>query len=112
VVIGACGIIASLEALSHIARREFWVLPWYAGFLTLQVAASLAVGVNAIVGAGTFCAGADNTSTCINLQVVYGLVMALGSSTVGLFAAINSLVVWRAVRGSARRDAEAAKLAI
>ena len=101
VILGGCGIIASLEAIAHIARREYWVLPWYAGYLTLQVAASLAVGVSAIVGAGTFCAGADNTNVCTNVQVVYGLVMALGSSTAGLFAAINSIAVFYAVRGGA-----------
>ena len=112
VVIAACGIIASLEAIAHIARREFWVLPWYAAFLTLQVAASLAVGVRAIIMAPSFCAAAANYSTCSNSQVVYGLIMALGSSTAGLFAAISACSVWYAVRGVAVNDADAAKLAI
>lgn len=105
VVIGVVGIIASLEALFHLARAEYWVLPLYSGYLIAQTAVSVGVGASVLAGVGLSCAGSHNPATCNDSQVVYGLIMTLGSSSVGIFAAVNAIVVYYAMRGEAARGA-------
>jgi hypothetical protein len=102
VILGVVGIIVSLEAIFHIARGEWWFLRVYTAYLLAQTAVSVVVGAIALSGVGLFenCSGAQNPNACVNSQVVYGLIMALGSSSVGVFAAVNSIVVWYAMRGT------------
>jgi hypothetical protein len=110
VIIGGAGILASLEALFHVQRRQWWALPYYAAYLLVQTAASVAVGAAVLVGVGVQCAAAANPGACANHASVFGLILALGSSSVGTLAAITTLFVYYAVRrgSAAAAAAEAA----
>jgi len=117
VVIATAGVLVSAEALFHVARRQFWFLPWYAGYLIVQTAVSVGVGAAVLAGVGVQCGNAANPSACANTGTVFGLALALGASAVGTFAAVSTLVVYYAVRaqppdGGGELAARARKLAL
>jgi hypothetical protein len=61
--------------------------------MVLNTIVSVAVGVVVLTGVDIECAAAPNENACASTQVVYGLCMALGASSFGLFAAINIALV-------------------
>jgi hypothetical protein len=109
IVLSIVGILASAEAYlaagrSPIDRR---VLALYAAYMLVQSGCFVGLGVATLAGADLTCASAANTTTCTNVAVVLGLIMTLGASSVGTFAALNALVVVLATRrgGVAASDA-------
>ncbi len=47
------------------------------------------------------CATAQNREACSDTGVVYGVILSLGASSVGIFAAINSGLAYLAMRDDA-----------
>ena len=80
-------------------------------FLVCNAAVSIGVGASLLAGTDLSCSSAYNTDSCRQTTVVYALSMALGSSSVGVFAAGNSMVVYYTMRRP-MRDAVEAKLAL
>jgi hypothetical protein len=99
-ILGTIGIIMSLETYFSASRNERWFLKYYAIFMVLFSAASIVVGSTVLSGVDIECAGASNQQACTTTQLMYGLIMTLGSSSVGMFAAINAALVFYATRGA------------
>ena len=94
VVQGTLGILMSLETYSAAAQGRRWWLRGYAAFMLLNAAASILIGSVIFVGVVQDCAGeVSQAARCTATQVVYGVVMLVGASSVGLFAAVNALLV-------------------
>lgn len=108
---GVVGILVSLETLAGMASGKFWVLRWFALYMICNTAVSVGIGASILAGVDVNCASASNTGTCTQTSIVYALSMALGSSSVGVFAAINSMLVYYTMRRPPR-DALEAKLAL
>ncbi len=59
--------------------------------MLLNSVVSLFVGATILLGVDLACARyGDQRSACISTQGLYGITMALGASSVGLFAAFNT----------------------
>ena len=87
---GFLGIIFSVETFFAAARGARRVLQLYALFSVLNTGAAIIVGVIVLSGVEFECAGAQNMAACVSTQEIYGLIMALGASSVGVVAAINT----------------------
>jgi hypothetical protein len=96
VVQGTLGICMSLETYFAAARGRRWWLQLYAVYMLLSSVISVAYGAVVLLDVDVECSKmADQFNACVSTQVVYGLVIALGASSVGLFAAINTaLLSW------------------
>jgi hypothetical protein len=105
------GIVVSLETLLAVWAGRFWMLRWYALYMILNAVVSVAVGATILSGVDLECAAARNATTCVQTGTVYALSMALGSSSVGVFAAINSMAVYYTLPQPAP-DTQARKLAL
>jgi hypothetical protein len=88
------GIIVSVETLLAVWTGHYWMLRWYALFMVLNAIVCVAIGATILSGIDLECASAINSATCVQTGTVYALAMALGSSCVGIFAAVNSMVVF------------------
>ena len=86
---------------------HFWVLRWYALFMVLSAAVSVGVGASILAGVDVNCSTAYNADACIQTSVVYALSIALGSSSVGVFAAVNSMLVYYTMKRPPRDLVEA-----
>jgi len=74
-------------------------------YMLVNAGVSVVVGVIVLAGVDISCAGmGDYEAACTSTQVTYGLLMALGASSVGLFAAINSALVSFAMPPAASKD--------
>ena len=94
VVQGILGVLMSLETYAAAAQGRRWWLRLYAAFMLLNAAASILIGSVIFVGAVSNCsAEGSQASVCAATQVVYGVIMLVGASSVGIFAAINALLV-------------------
>jgi hypothetical protein len=58
------------------------------------VQVSVVLGILLLTGLDLECSGAANVETCAITQDVYAVIMALGSSTVGLFAVTSTLLMY------------------
>ena len=97
VVQGTLGILISLEGYAAAAAGRRWWLRLYAAFMVLNAAASITIGSVIFSGASAGVSGCSNEGTqaaaCTAAEVVYGSVMLVGASSVGLFAAANAILV-------------------
>lgn len=97
VIQGTLGILISLEGYTAAAAGRRWWLRLYAAFMVLNAAASITIGSVIFSGASEGVSGCSNEGTqaaaCTAAQVVYGAVMLVGASSVGLFAAANAILV-------------------
>jgi hypothetical protein len=105
------GIVVSVETLLAVWSERYWMLRWYALYMVLNTVVSIAIGATLLSGIDLECASALNSINCAYTRTIYALSMALGSSSVGLFAAVNSMVVYYTLPRPAP-DTLAAKLAL
>jgi hypothetical protein len=54
-----------------------------------------------LAGLDVECSSAQNREACSDTGVVYGVILSVGASSVGLFAAINSGLAYLAMRDDA-----------
>jgi hypothetical protein len=88
VIMCALGVLVSLETRSAMDRGERWWLIAFGSYMTLTCGVSIGLGALTLAGVDTNCAGAFAPDACTSLGIVTGLVLAIGSSSAGLFAAI------------------------
>lgn len=62
--------------------------------MVCNAAACVTVGIVSFTGSDASCAGAQNPSACASTSVFYAAIMMLGASSLGIFAAINALLVY------------------
>lgn len=94
IIQGTVGIIISTETYWQVGRGGRRILKYYATWAILNAGVSIGVGATVLAGADGQCRGAANLSTCSSTQVLYGLIMLVGSAALGVFASINSLLVY------------------
>jgi heme A synthase len=105
------GIVASVEAFFAASRGQRSVLKYYAIFMVFNTVANVVVGATVLSGIDLQCTYAQNKQGCSVTALYYGLAMLLGGSSVGVFAAINSALVYLTMkRSDAGADTDAKKL--
>lgn len=111
VILGVTGILFSLETLFAMSRgartrENARILKYYAAYSVLATGASVAVGATTLSGVDLSCASSADVDACTATQVMYGLIMLIGSPAVGSFAAINSALVYLSLQSGGARDSE------
>lgn len=107
ILLGVIGIMASLETLFHISRGgPVTVLKYYSLYSVLATGVSVAIGATTLSGVDLVCASSDDVAACSSTQVMYGLIMLIGSPAVGSFAAINSFLVYLSLQRDDSRENE------
>lgn len=88
---GLVAIVASLECYYAASKGYRKWLAFYAAFMAVDSIFCLFYGATILLGIDFECAQAGDQQTgCIAVQSLYGLALTLGSSGVGMFAAINT----------------------
>ncbi len=85
--------------LPSLSRSGF--LKWYALYNIANTVVSIVVGGVVLAGVDVECASAASADTCNDVGVLYGVILTLGSSSVGVFAAINSGLAYLSMRDTA-----------
>ncbi len=90
VVQGTIGILMSLETYNSVSKGNRWFLKWYALYNFLNTIVSIIVAAVVLGGLDVECSQSPNRDACNDIGVLYGVILSLGASSVGVFAAINS----------------------
>lgn len=99
------GILMGMETYHAAAQGKRWWLRVYALYQLLNTVASLLIGIVVLTGVDISCAGSSaQRDICASVEAVYGVMMALGATSVGLFAAINSCLASCAMPDSKPTD--------
>lgn len=104
-LLGAVGLLVSIETIAAVDRNDQRMLPWYGAYMAVNVVASLGLGVVTLTNVDAACAGAQNPDTCAAVGSVTGVVVSVGSSTLGLLAIFASLLPLCSIRCCAGRGA-------
>jgi hypothetical protein len=91
-LLGAVGLLVSLETIAAMDRGDQWLLTWYGMYMLINEAASYALGVVLLTNLDAECATAENVGTCTAVGSVTGIAVSVGSSTLGLLALLLSLL--------------------
>ena len=105
-LLGAVGLLVSLETIAAVDRGDQAVglLTFYGLYMLINVIASLALGVVLLTNLDAECASQENPSTCSSVGSVTGLIVSVGSSTLGVFALLASLLPVCAMRCCTARE--------
>jgi hypothetical protein len=99
---GTVSILVSIDVFYAAARGDRAMIRFYAIFMLCATAVTIAIGSAILSGVDlNNCSGNVNPSTCSAAQNIYGIIMLLGSSSVGLFASINSFLVYLTMKAPA-----------
>lgn len=99
VIQGIIGIVISVESYLAASRSDRHGLRWAALGMLFNTFLSAAVGLTILIGTDIACRNikAEYQGACNVTQSIYGLLMLLGSSSVGIFATINAVLVYFAL---------------
>ena len=110
------GIVFSLEAFYAAGRRDLCMLKTYFCYLLVQSGVSVGYGIYSLTNVDESCAGMPNTSTCVSASIMLSLMLVLGSTSIGVVAAVNTFFVLMTGSGSGERqdadERDAAKIAL
>jgi hypothetical protein len=106
VIQGTIGIIMSLETYHSVSKGNRWFLKWYALYNILNTIVSIVVAGVVLGGLDVECSQAPNRDACNDIGVLYGVLLSLGASSVGVFAAINSTLAYLSMTEAAPTGAD------